>query len=313
LSRSSSKVTGIYASYQASAFNDRLNTLISFRKEKNEDGLSGTVPSFGVNYEVIPGLTVFGSRSENFRINGPNITGAGVLPGELLPSSPPETAVGTDIGIKTSWRENSLVGTVTYFTLENSNIRRTDTQRTQYDEPRNLDNISSNNVQWFSFGGVERSEGMEIDLAWAPVRGYESVLGASYIWEAKIVSDPSRAVGTYDYEFQIGRRLGNTPKFQFKWWNKYKFSDGPLKGISVGAGLRHYGSTPGATHQPLFDEHNEAYTLIDLYVGHEAELWGHPIKTALTIENATNHKYIQGLNNTWADPRKIFLNISTKF
>ncbi|MBI4626193.1 MAG: TonB-dependent receptor [Verrucomicrobia bacterium] len=311
--RNYAHIRSYYVSYQASTFKDRLNTLISVRHEGNADGTSGTVPSFGVNYEFIPGFLFFASRSENFRVNGPNITGPGVRPGELQTNLPPEEAIGTDIGIKSNWKENALVGTLSYFTLDNKNERRTDTARTMLTEPRNLDNTNTNDVQWFNIGGRERSSGLELDLAWTPVRDYETVLAYSYIWEAKIVADPSLAPGSNDARIQIGRRIGNTPVHQFKWWNKYTFAKGRWKGLALGAGVRFIGATPGATHQTIFDEYNPAYRLVDLYAGYRTKLMGRPVSAALTVENATNHIYVQGLNNTYADPRKIFLNVACGF
>ena len=110
----------------------------------------------------MPGFIAFTSRSENFRINGSNITGPGALASEILPNLPPETARGFDLGIKSNWRDNTLSGSFTNYTLENNNQRRTDRLRSDTD-PRNLDATTANNITWFNVGGRERNTGIELD------------------------------------------------------------------------------------------------------------------------------------------------------
>jgi outer membrane receptor protein involved in Fe transport len=313
VNRNFGETEAIYASHQASMFDDRLNTLIGVRREENDDGTSGTTPNFGATYQFAPGFSVFANYSENFRINGPNVSGPGVLPGERIDNLPPETAKGTDIGIKSNWRDDTLSGTLTYFKLENTNIRRNDTQRTFFTEPRNQDSIQTNNVTWFSIGGREASEGFEADLIWVPSRNFELLAAYSWVWEAKIVADPSLTPGTQDYDIQIGRRLTNTPEHQFKLWGKYNFSQGRLKGFSIGAGGRYVGPTKGATHQSLFDINMPSYTVVDLSVGYAGQLFGRRVTAAVMVENATDHIYLQGQNNIFADPRKIYLNLGMRF
>lgn len=313
ISRNLGEVKSLYASHQGALFNDRLNTLIGVRREENSDGTTGTTPTFGANWEFVPDVALFASYSENFRINGPNVTGPGVQAGEVMNNLPPETAKGVEVGLKTSFRENTLTGTVSLFRLENSNIRRNDTQRTFFDEPRNQDSIQTNNVTWFSIGGRERSEGLEADLIWAPNPSLEVLLGYSWVWEAKIVADPSLLPGTQDYDIQIGRRLTNTPEHQLKAWGKYTFRSGSCKGLSIGLGGRYVGPTEGATHQSLFDIHMPSYTIFDVSAGYGMAVFGQKTQLNLVVENATNHIYLQGQNNIFADPRKIYLNVAVSF
>ena len=313
LSRSSNEVKSLYVSHQGSMLYDRLNTLVGVRREENFDGNSGTTPTFGATYEFLPGFSVFASNSENFRVNGPNISGPGVLASELVNNLPPETAKGKDFGFKTNWRNDTVTGTFSYFQLENTNIRRNDTQRTFFDEPRNLDSIQTNNVTWFNIGGRERSEGLEADLIWVPSRNFELLGAYSWVWEAKLVADPSLIPGSADYLIQIGRRLTNTPKHQFKLWGKYSFTAGRLKGLTVGAGGRYVGPTEGATHQTIFDIHMPSYTIYDFSLGYTGQVLGHKMSVSVVAENLANHIYLQGQNNVFADPRKIYINAALRF
>jgi outer membrane receptor protein involved in Fe transport len=307
-----SRVTSYYASHQASALRGRLNTMASVRREENESGVGGTVPTFGFTYEFVPGFTFFASRSEAFRVNGPNITGPGARPEEIVSNLPPEKGIGMDFGLKTNWRENTLTGTFSYFTLVNENLRRFTSQRNLFDEPRNLDATTANDVTWWNVGGEERSEGIELDLIWAPRPQYELMLAYSYLWEAKIISDPSLLPGTQDHATQIGRRLTNSPYHQFKVWNRYSFESGALKGLSVGAGVRYVGEAFGATHSPIFAWTNPSYTIFDLFAAYELTLRDRRWKAALTVENAGNHIYLQGEGNVFAEPRKLYFHVSTR-
>jgi outer membrane receptor protein involved in Fe transport len=313
VTRTRNKVESLFASHQGSMFDDRVNTLVGIRREENLDGSRGTTPTFGINWEFMKDVTAFASYSENFRINGPNITGPGALPSEIVANLPPETAKGSEIGLKTSWRNHTLLGTVSLFRLENTNLRRNDTQRTFFDDPRNQDSIQTNNVTWFSIGGRERSEGLEADLIWAPNPSFELLFAYSWVWFAKIVADPSLLPGTQDYSIQIGRRLTNTPEHQFKLWGKYAFSSGALKGLTIGAGGRYVGPTEGATHQSLFDIHMPSYTIFDLALGYGTQVFGRRTQLNLVVENAANHIYLQGQNNIFADPRKVYVNASFAF
>jgi len=310
IAKTTSRIKSYYASYQGALLEGRLNAMASIRHEENDLGVGASVPTFGATYEFVPGFTIFTSRSEAFRINGPNITGPGIQPGELEPNLPPEKGIGMDIGLKTNWRENTLSGTLTYFNLVNENLRRFSSQRNLYEEPRNLDAATANDVTWWNVGGEERSEGLELDLNWVPRREWELLVAYSYTWEAKIVSDPSLQPGTQAYRTQIGRRLTNTPYHQVKLWNKYTFPDGGLKGLSVGGGIRYIGQADGATHSAIFGWKNKAYTIYDLYAGYDFRWRERQARVALTVENATNHIYLQGEGNVFAEPRKIYLNVS---
>lgn len=305
-----SRIESSYASYQGAALQGRLNVMAGIRREENETGTGDAVPTYGATYEFLPGFTVFASRSEAFRINGPNITGPGVQPGEIVPNLPPERGIGMDFGLKTNWRDNTLSGTLSYFQLTNESLRRFSSQRNIYDEPRNLDATTANDVTWWNVGGEERSEGLELDLSWAPRRNYELMVGYSYTWEAKIVSDPSLLPGSQNYQTQIGRRLTNTPYHQLKVWNRYAFSEGTLRGLSVGAGVRYVGEAFGATHSAIFDWKNPSYTIWDLSAAYETKWRGRTWKTALTVENAANHIYLQGEGNVFAEPRKLYLHVT---
>ena len=123
------------------------------------------------------------------------------------------------------------------------------------------------------------------------------------------MADPSLAPGSQAYRFQIGRRLGNLPRHQLKFWSKYTFTTGTLKGFGVGAGFRYVGPTDAQFTQFIFDWHNPSYQVYDLYLGYTRKFFGRSTNIWLTGTNMTNHIYLQGLNNNFAPPRKIFLNI----
>src|SRR5262249_51967128 len=148
-----------------------------------------------------------------------------------------------------------------------------------------------------------------LDSVWQPTKNYSLVAGYSWVPYAKIVSDPSLAPGSQAYNIQIGRRLGNLPKNQFKIWNKYTFAEGALKNLTVVAGLTHVDATAAQYIQYILQWNNPSYTTYDMMLGYNYKLWGKTSRAWISVQNLTNHIYLQGLNNEWAPPRKIFFNV----
>lgn len=299
--RNTSVVESVYVSHQGSLLEGKLHTLSGLRNEKNVGGQSKTVPSVGFTYEFIPGFHVFASYSENFNPNGPNYEGS-VDPSEIR-DLPAEQGVGTDIGIKTDWNNNKLSGTITYFTLDRENIRRRDFEAEEED--------GRPGVRVFSVSGLERSEGLEMDLVWTPNENFQLLVGYSYIWDAKIVSDPQLNEG-FERDTQIGRRL-NVPEHKFSAYGKYTFSEGTLKGLSIGTGVRYNGETFGNTATVARNFYNPSFTQVDGSISYETVLFEHTTVLSLTVENLFDKQSLQGVNNSWNDPRNIWFSTRFKF
>ncbi len=315
IDRTSADTTGYYITHQATLIDQRLNTMLGVRYVDFESdslgGIDEAVFSGGLNFEVIDGFTVFGSYSENF-IPTLNLSagGPGALPEEIF-LLPPESAAGWDVGVKTDWKDNTISGTISVFELERQNIARNAVEKRETD-PRNNDADPNNDVTFRSAGGLERSQGIELDLTWTPSRNYQALLAYSYLWEAKLVSDPNYVPGTLDHFIQIGRRLRTTPEHTFSFFNRYKFTEGALKGLSIGAGARYTSEHGPLNHNAQFNIINESSIVVDAFVKYSTKVFDHDTEFKLNVENVTDEFYIIG-NRSAGDPRKFYFTVKTFF
>jgi outer membrane receptor protein involved in Fe transport len=312
--RDSAETTGYYLTHQASWFDERMHTMLGVRQvgfESDLDELDETVYSAGINYRVTDGMVLFASDSENF-IPTINLSaeGPGARPEEIF-QLPTESAGGWDIGIKTDWHENKLSGTLTFFELERQNITRNDVERRETD-PRNNDDDPNNDVFFRSASGLERSQGVEIDIIWTPVNNYQVVLAYSYMWEANLISDPNYVPGTLNHAIQIGRRLRTAPDHLFSVFNRYKFTEGPLKGFSVGAGARYTGEHGPLNHNAQFNVINDSSLVFDAFIKYQTKIFEQDTEFQLNVENVTDEFYIIG-NRSAGDPRKFYFSVNLTF
>ncbi len=317
--------------YAASWFGEwfdggRLTTLIGIRRERDvrkRIGLpiladldrTATTPTFGGTYRLFDGVSLFASYSENFAPNSVRTrTGGGLLPSDNAADLPVELGKGKDFGIKTDWMDNRLSGSLSFYEVERSSVPRADTAG-EVADPRNVNGLTTpGSVRYNVAGGIERSRGVELDLVYSPKRHYQMILSTSWMWEAKVLVDPSAVPGTiiYDRIFNQGRRLRNAPKYTFAYWNKYDFTTGPAKGLSLGLGVRYVSEVePRATDSTtlLF---NPAFTVVSALVSYKAAVLGRATTFSLNVDNLFDKVYFEG-NTGVSDPRKVFLKTSVAF
>ncbi len=312
-----------YITHQGTLFDGRLHTMAGVRytdfksQGANQNGpldsneINATVPMVGVNFRIFDGFSFFASYSENF-IPTFNIsaTGPGVQPGEAF-LLPPESAAGWDIGIKTDWMDNKLSGTFTVFQLERQDLARNDIAKREAD-PRNNDSDPDNDIFFVTTSGLERSQGLELDLIWTPNTNYQLLLAYSYTWDAKLVSNPALEVGSVAEQVLIGRRLRTAPDHLFSMFNKYTFSKGPLKGVSLGGGFRYTGEHGPLNHNFQFNLINESSFIVDAFIGYKTKVGNSDVSFMLNFENLTDSEYFVG-NRAAGDPLKVFLSSKITF
>ena len=306
-----------YVTHQGEFFRGRLHTMAGLRRTEFEnlpgnqagrnarEAIDKIVPMYGFNFRVLSAVILFASYSENFlptisrEANGP-----GIRPGEdkLLP---PEQGAGWDVGLKTDWMDNRLSGTFSVFQLDRENIVINDIVRRESD-PRNQDSDPNNNVFFSAPSGLERSQGLEMDLIYSPTRQFQLLVGYSYMWQAEQVSNPSLLPGTYEHRILIGRRLRSAPEHNFRTFGKYTFNEGLLKGTSVGLGVRYTGEHEALSQNAAFDLTNEASTVVDAFVSYRTQIAGQKISLTLSIDNLLDEAYIIG-NRHYGDPFKAVL------
>jgi iron complex outermembrane receptor protein len=138
------------------------------------------------------------------------------------------------------------------------------------------------------------------------VRGFELELVGQVTRELRVVGGYTYMDGIWDkYPDPLGAKAGTqlegTPKNMASLWGVYTLQDGPLGGLSFGAGVRYVGSitdtAPILTVDPFAGTFGQigigsikvpAYTLFDAMVAYETDDW----RWQLTAQNLEDEYYI---------------------
>ena len=314
--------------YAASWFGEwfeskRLTTLVGVRYEEDiRERIGGTaplpdlrrhatVPTLGATFQLVDGYSLFASYSENFAPNSArSIIGPGVTAADNAHDLPVELGKGIDFGVKADWMNNRLSGSLSLYQVERTNVPRSDYAANVAD-PRNAGGQSTpTSVQYTVAGGLERTQGAELDLVYQPTGNYQLLVSGAWMWTSKVVQDPSRAPGTinHDRAFNQGRRLRNTPELTGAVWNKYTFEHTALKGLEIGLGVRYVGEEEPRATDVTTSLKNPAFTVANAMLGYQTRLGGHPLHLGLNVDNLFDRIYYEG-NTMVSDPRKIYFKV----
>lgn len=283
----------VYAVHQAEFFDGKLNSLLGIRYDVVEattlnrlvtPASLGAVPTtkswtpqFGLLYALTPTVGIYGSYSESF------IPNTAVNPdGSLFD---PATGEGYDFGLKFNAQDGRFNATLSVFDISKVNIVRQDGDRRNNDPQGRL---------WFIASGEERSRGYEADIIMTPVENYQMTISYAYI-DAYVVSNA-------DAPAEEGNQLGEAPKHNFAWWNKYSFSTGPLKGFFAGAGITSRSKSKLDSQVVNLTVSYPSFTAVDLVLGYKSTEAKYPWEVTLRLNNATDETYF-ARNRSYADGR----------
>ncbi len=191
-------------------------------------------PRVGLSYDLLPWLSFFGNYSQSF----------GSPAGGTLPDgSPPGYEEGEqgEVGLKTQFFDDRLLGTLTFYHLTKDNIAVP---------------IPSRDFTAVEQAGEARSRGIELDVV-GHITDNWSVIGSYAYTDARFTEDQGvEEVDVLDEfgdpvfdidgnpvteqvvtEGRKGNRLRNTPEHAFSLWTKYEW---PF-GLGLGAGV--FGAT----------------------------------------------------------------------
>lgn len=309
----------------------------------------GPSESMGLTFEIVRGVNGYVSKNTNYRPNAPGFPGGGLsadgvgvnrdTAGNLVPGLTEQRLLadqvgeGIDFGFKFQSSDGKWSGSIGWYRLERSNIRLQDQTRTTND-PRNVfgsfypqqfnpDGTPNRNtlrqvdagfvpVRFFESSGVQRNEGIEVDLVWTPRSNYQAYLSFAQIYTSKTVTDPSlTGAARYDV-LNSGRRLPYAPKYTVGVFNKYTFTQGGLKGLSVGAGVN------GKTAQVQRAGFADIADLLgggfaaDINLSYRSRIFDRPATYSLTARNVFDRLYLVG-GGGYADPRQLTFRIDSNF
>jgi len=290
------------------AFNEKLILLYGFRQEKFKRIIPGgdgtpsrweaTTPMAGVTWEFKEGFTAYASFSESYDLNQ---GGALISPlsnatqEELNAPLPAKEGEGWDIGIKSAWLNYTLSGSLAIFEVRSSNTTKIDDPARTAADPRNNDDDPGNNVVWSQLVGLDISRGIELDFTWTPNNSYQLQFAFSHLYEA--------------FNADTGDRLPTTPDFELGLWNLYRFQEGKLDGLSIGAGCRYKDR-----FESRWDGHYiPSYFVVDFLIRYATEINGMPMSFSLNCKNVFDERYIISEPNRVGENRQFRLTTEIEF
>jgi len=236
-------------------------------------------PRFGLLYQPIPEVSLYGNYVENFGLsNGFNSNGAAL---------PPTTAKQWEGGIKTELLDKRLTATLAWFDITKQNIAVTDP------DPIKAASGFQNAI------GEVRNQGVELDVAGELLPGWKLIGTYSYI-DSKITKDTSVI---YDANFNVvgtgtgnqGKRLFNVPRNIASLWSTYEFLGGDLRGFKFGGGVllrdQRQGDNANSFQLP-------GYATVNLLASYTVDVGKSKVTTQLNIDNLLNKDYFDSATNS---------------
>jgi iron complex outermembrane receptor protein len=211
------------------------------------------LPRLGAVVDLVPGVSVFADYSQGYR-------GVPFFNGGAPGTAPkPEEAEQTEGGLKLVL-PSGFTGTLAFFSITR----------------RNVVNLLPGSSFLATQVGEQRSEGFDLDLTWQPLPGL-SIIGSYAHIIATVLKDQLYAPGS---------QLERVPRDSGRFWANYKFQQGPLRNVSVGAGLYAASSQAVALNNLYF---TPAFVTFDGKIAYETEHWS----LGLTGKNLADRRYFQ--------------------
>ena len=164
-------------------------------------------PRIGATLDVRPGVALYAAFATAFR---------GAF-GVVRATAPrPETSRNVEAGVKLALSRAGLSGTIAAFDQIRRNVATPDPADLRY------------SIQT----GEQRARGMEADLTWEPTPAFSLLANYAY----------TDAAVTRDGVIPVGDRLPRVPRHSGRIAGRYRFRDGPAKGLSVGTGVTAFAS-----------------------------------------------------------------------
>lgn len=241
------------------------------------DSSGADVWSGGVSYELTPAVSAYVSYSESYvpQNNATDFEGKVFAP--LMGS-------GFNYGFKYSLLQNRLMGALQGYSVKRENVLQPDP-----DHPGN--NIPSGN---------DASQGLEFRIVGQVTKAWQISGNYGYV-DAKVTRDPTRPQN-------VGLVPVNTPKHQASLWNRYAFTEGALRSLSVGAGVVFMDDRRGTGTFPLI----ASYTRLDASVQYRLKLFRRNASLALSMSNLTDEDFLVS-QTSLGDPRSFRLTLRTGF
>ncbi|WP_428225707.1 TonB-dependent siderophore receptor [Flavobacterium sp.] len=259
-------------------------------------------PKFGVVYQPLSQVSIFGSYANSFIPNA----GVDIYDNPLKPSLVDQY----EAGIKTEFLQNKLNVNLTAYIIDNSEL----VQMASHDKNGNIN--TNSNVKALS--GQTKSKGIELDVCAKPLEGFR--INAGYSYNDMRFVKTSGLVGSA----VEGDRLARTPDHTANLSFFYTVQHGLFKNVSLGAIGNYVGNRIGGwnnryaknTAGELYIEDREIpvsdYTTVDATVGYT---WKNItlLCKASNITNTLNYTVHENYSINPIAPRQFMANLKYKF
>lgn len=224
--------------------------------QQNDSKFTGRA---GLLYAFDNGISPYVSYSTSFE---PNLDSG--APG--TPAFKPTTGEQKEVGVKFQPKGSNTLLTVSLFDITQKNITSYNSV-TQYNEQ--IGKVKSKGVE------------TEIHSQLTP----EISLMAAYSYTDAVTKESYTAS-------QVNKAPSSIPRHAASAWGSYSFHNGPLKGVTLGTGVRYIGSTYGDNAESF---KVPAYTLYDAMARYELGSLASQLKGAavqLNVNNLTDKHYV---------------------
>ncbi|MBG0810553.1 TonB-dependent siderophore receptor [Methylosinus sp. H3A] len=253
-----------------SASADTASAARNHAKSRNDKAWS---PRFGLVYDVLPELSVYGSYSRSFGANN-GVDSNGVNLG-------PRRGAQWEVGLKAEPLEG-LTATLAFFQITKSGIATRD--------------YTSPDPFAMKLAGLQRSRGIELDVVGRITDRWTVIANYAHI-DAKVISDnwrdPLNPFGWFGPSGVYQNHLDNTPRHSGKVFLTYDFGESGL-GWRVGGGVT------ASTHA-WGDIQNTfvipGWARLDGFASYTTLYEGHKVTAQLNLRNITNTRYYTGVDN----------------
>ena len=242
--------------------------------------LQGTAatPRFGLVYDLLDTVSVFGNYSRSFRPNSG--TDRNFRPFAF------QEGEGYELGAKVDLLDGRLSATAALFDITRTNVLTTDPV----------------NPNFSVAAGEIRSRGLDLSVAGYLAPGWR-VIGTYTYADAAV---------TRDNLIPVGSRVANVPQNAFALQSVYEFQDGALRGLGLGAGVTYVGRRAAGTAVSTFDMPD--YALVNLISYYRITP---DVRVYLNVDNVLDTVYYdrawQNRYATPGTPRAITGGVSARF
>src|SRR5688572_5290584 len=252
-----SRFDTLYITNQLSFFKGRVRTQVGYRYDKfKSDGhgpsrnVAGQpitpvwnqselpaykTPQFGLLFKATEKISLFAQYSESvvnlFLTQQRREDGTRFMP-------TPGRGEGYDVGVKAELMENKVSFTASVFRIDNANLIRILAPRSDPEAPGSTFNPADQ-------GGIQRSEGFDVDMRLRPWKGTQVILGFASIDAYVLEATEFVTISGQPQLTRKGHQLANAPKRTTSMWLRQDLGNwGRVKGVWVGGGARFVGNRP---------------------------------------------------------------------